>query len=354
MSCNSGLGCDIKTHTCVTPCGGTGQACCDGPETRATKWTADGKLYSPNTYNMKEMCVGGACNAATHACFGCGTVDGGACCPPDAAQATARCFGHNMSCGFTDAFATRGVCHACGIVNRAPCESGCDPDLGIRNHLCNVCGAQGQLPCDAGCNSGLETARGFCSQCGRVGQPACDRGCNAGSQAINGICTACGQNGQASCGGNCANGLVPVNGVCRPCGGNGQIACSGHRCNYPLKIANGVCRQCGAAGQIPCDSGCTSPLISVNGVCVVKDQTQPQACSPLNASCVPPTQPGTHCCQQSGAPLSCVFQTCKACVPHGGVCQLHGTQICCAYNDTCKLDPASGEAVCDIPDGPNP
>jgi len=78
--------------------------------------------------------------------------------------------GHNMSCGFTNAFATRGVCHACGIVNRPPCESGCDPGLGVRNHPCNVCSAQGQLPCDAGCNSGLETARGLCSQCGRVGQ----------------------------------------------------------------------------------------------------------------------------------------------------------------------------------------
>src|ERR1700693_795719 len=40
VACGKGLGCDILSNTCVQPCGGSGQACCDGPETRATKWTS--------------------------------------------------------------------------------------------------------------------------------------------------------------------------------------------------------------------------------------------------------------------------------------------------------------------------
>ena len=88
VACQEGLGCDIITNKCVQPCGVTGGVCCDGPETRAPKWTADGKVYSPNYFNMREMCDAGACSVQTHRCSACGTTGGGACCGPDAAQAT--------------------------------------------------------------------------------------------------------------------------------------------------------------------------------------------------------------------------------------------------------------------------
>lgn len=91
VACGTGLGCDVTSNTCVQPCGGTGQVCCDGPETRAPKWTNDGRVYSPNYFGMREMCDRGACDIPSHRCFDCGTVDGAPCCPPDAAQATARC-----------------------------------------------------------------------------------------------------------------------------------------------------------------------------------------------------------------------------------------------------------------------
>jgi hypothetical protein len=92
VSCQQGLGCDITTNKCVSPCGSPGQVCCDGPETRAVKWTADGKVYSPNSWNMREMCDTGVCDKQTHRCITCGTQAGGPCCSSDAAQATARCF----------------------------------------------------------------------------------------------------------------------------------------------------------------------------------------------------------------------------------------------------------------------
>src|SRR6478672_12850118 len=80
VACDKELGCDITTDLCVSPCGGVGQACCDGPETRSPKWTLDGKVYSPNYWNMREMCDSGACAPTTHRCFACGTSDGAACC----------------------------------------------------------------------------------------------------------------------------------------------------------------------------------------------------------------------------------------------------------------------------------
>src|SRR5664279_719656 len=96
VSCDQGLGCDVATKTCVAPCGGPGQPCCDGPDTSALKWTADGAVYSPNWWNVREMCTG-ACDKQTHRCFTCGMTDLSPCCPPDAAQATARCRGTDLT-----------------------------------------------------------------------------------------------------------------------------------------------------------------------------------------------------------------------------------------------------------------
>lgn len=356
VSCKSGLGCDLANDVCVQPCGGPGQACCDGPETRAPKWTADGRIYSPNWFGMQEMCRGGACDRPSRRCFTCGTRDGESCCPPDAAQATARCFGQNMSCEFSNSSATAGTCRLCGARFKPPCELGCDPGLKLLNGVCDFCGAEGQRPCDQiGCDRGLGTVQGLCRRCGAVGQIPCDRGCNAGAVAANGICVACGGAGQPPCAQGCGYGYTPIGGVCRPCGAEGQPPCA-QRCNYPLKVAGGVCRQCGAQGQIPCDSGCNHLLVPINGVCAPQQGPTPQQCAVLNQACVPntqPTQPGQlHCCQPSSPPLLCVWQKCVACVRHSETCQLGGTQVCCDYGESCVLDTATGNAVCDLPDSP--
>jgi hypothetical protein len=212
VSCQDGLGCDITTGKCVSPCGGTGKVCCDGPGTRATKWTPDGKVYSPNTWNMREMCDQGACDRQSHRCFACGTQDGAPCCPPDAAQATARCIGTHVECEFDPVgFFVSGTCRGCGIKGKPPCRWGCDPGLDIRNGLCDICGGDSQSPCDRGCNRGLGLAHGLCAECGGQGQPPCDSGCNSGTILINGVCTACGDEGQPPCAGMTCHGDLHPN-----------------------------------------------------------------------------------------------------------------------------------------------
>lgn len=351
VSCQQGLGCDITTNKCVSPCGGTGQACCDGPETRAIKWTADGKLYSPNSWNMKEMCGTGACEAQTHKCFTCGTQDGGACCPPDAAQATARCVGDFLECQFNPGgFAVSGTCRACGSQGKPPCRWGCDTGLDLFNGRCELCGGDRQLPCDSGCKPGLGMAQGLCRACGNVGQVPCDNGCSGGLKLKSGVCAVCGGQGQAPCDAGCGAGTRLINGVCAPCGANGQPPCSSG-CNYPMKVAGGVCRVCGGNGQIACDTGCNSGLVLNGGTCAPPGSSPPETCAHNTESCVADFVAGTHCCQ-SGGPLLCVYGHCKVCVPHGNVCTLGGTQTCCSAKDgdVCKLDPATGNAICDIPD----
>ena len=351
VSCDNNLGCDVATNKCVSPCGGTGQVCCDGPDTRATKWTADGKLYSPNTWNMKEMCATGGCDPASHRCFACGNADGQACCPPDAEQATARCVGENLHCQFTEStFARSGICRACGIAGREPCPWGCEGSLGVRGGLCAVCGGANQPPCDSGCQSGLGVARGVCAACGGLNQIPCDSGCRGGLGIKGGVCAACGGAGQPACDGGCKAGTRLIGGVCQACGGLNQQPCTSG-CNYPYKVAGGVCQQCGGQGQIPCDTGCNSGLVIVNNRCQPPGTGLPQACSALGQSCVADFVSGTHCCQ-SGGPLLCVYGQCRACVPHGNVCTIGGTQTCCSAKDgdVCRLDTDTGQATCGIPD----
>ena len=352
VACQTGLGCDIVTNKCVAPCGGTGQACCDGPETRAPKWTPDGKVYSPNYWNMKEMCDTGACERQSHRCFNCGMQDGQACCPPDAAQATARCVGDRLECQFDpQGFAESGTCRACGIRQRPPCPWGCDAGLGIRGGLCDLCGAANQPPCDTGCKPGLGLAQGVCRSCGNAGQAPCDTGCLGGLKLKSGICSVCGGANQPPCDAGCGNGARLINGVCVACGNEAQPPCT-NGCVPPRKVAAGVCRLCGGNGQGQCDFGCDQGLIFSNGKCVPPPNTpSPTACATSGQSCVADFVAGTHCCQTAG-PLLCVYNLCKACVPHGQVCAQGGTQTCCNAKDgdVCRLDTSSGQAICDIPD----
>jgi hypothetical protein len=320
VSCQEGLGCDVTTNKCVSTCGGPGQVCCDGPETRALKWTADGKVQSPNSWNLREMCNQGACDRQTHRCFACGTQEGAPCCPPDAAQATARCVGDHLQCQFDPlGFSKSGTCRACGSMGKPNCHWGCDTGLGIRNGLCVICGGKGQLACDDGCDTGLRIRNGLCDTCGGNGQLACDDGCQRGLTASGGVCW---QPQPPGGGGR-------VGGVSGSSGGSGST-------------------QCGASGQNPCASGCNQGLILSGGKCVVPPP--PATCALEGQACVADFVTGTHCCQ-TGGPLLCVFGHCKACVPHGEECKKGGSQICCSAKDgdTCMLDQFSGKDVCGIP-----
>jgi hypothetical protein len=215
VACSEGLGCDVRTDTCVKPCGGTGQVCCDGPETRAPKWTADGRVFSPNYINMREMCDAGACDRQSHRCESCGTRDGAACCPPDQAQATAFYTDTHLECEYQEhTFYQSGTCRACGQKGKAPCRWGCDPGLELRQGLCAICGGEDQPPCDRGCNAGLGIAQGLCRRCGAAGQIPCDQGCRYPLKVQNGFCAACGATGQAPCDSGCEFGTTLINGVC--------------------------------------------------------------------------------------------------------------------------------------------
>ena len=178
-------------------------------------------------------------------------------------------------------------------------------------------------------------------------------------KAKNGLCAVCGAVGQVPCDSGCNPGSRLVNGICRQCGYSGQVPCEGATpCVYPYKVAGGVCRACGTQGTIPCDTtGCGSGLTVVNGLCAKAEAPPPVTCASIGEPCVPNTQPliegRRYCCQNAGANASCVFGTCKACIPHGQVVPPFGTQICCDFADSVVIDPSTGNAVCEVPDGPD-
>lgn len=353
VACNVGLGCDIQTNKCVSPCGGTGQVCCDGPETRAPKWTADGRPYSPNTWDMQEMCKAGACERQSHRCFNCGTVDGQPCCPPDAAQATARCIGERLSCKFDETtFATRGTCIKCGIRGRPPCDWGCDPGLDLLKGMCEICGGDGQVPCDPpkGCKSGLGKIGGLCRICGGVNQIPCDNNaCNPGLGVLKGLCVACGGFGQGPCDKGCNPGLRSINGVCTPCGGLNQPPCTTYACNYPYRVApDGKCKPCGGLKQEPCDVGCDGNLVIINNQCSTPPTSEAPTCAQLGEGCVADFVAGKHCCKapNTSTPLICIPPTCKACIPRGQQCTKN--QTCCTYGDVCRLDVETNKETCGL------
>jgi hypothetical protein len=320
-------------------------------------------VYSPDPSARLEMCTTGACDKLTHRCSPCGTADGSACCPPDAAQATARCIGDpHLECQFDDPIrATSGTCIECGRQGKLPCYWGCDPGLDLRHRLCDVCGGEFQPPCDRGCNKGLGMANGLGRRCGLRGQIPCDIACTPSGcikeckyplKIRQGLCDFCGGDGQPSCDSGCDAGLNLIAGLCRRCGGTGEIPCA-HGCNPPLKVANGLCRLCGATGQPPCDSGgCLSGLVGVNGQCMPPQPPPPRNCANLGGACVADHVPGTHCCQGSSPPIRCVFGQCRVCVPHGEECAAFGSQLCCSIDDLCVLDQSTEKVVCDITDSP--
>ena len=355
VACQTGLGCDVAANVCVTPCGSAGQVCCDGPETRAVKWTKDGLPYSPNYWNMREMCNAGACETQSHRCFTCGTQDGQPCCPPDAAQATARCADNHLQCEWNpEGLYERGTCRACGSRLKPRCRWGCDSDLGILNNVCNVCGREGQPRCDDGCESGLGLVQGLCRVCGGNQQIPCEWGCRAPYGPKNGLCGVCGGSGNPPCDNGCGPGMRLINGKCTFCGNVNQPPCE-NGCNFKLGVAGGVCRTCGSLGQMPCDKGCEPGLIISGGKCVPPPGAPPPPeCSGAGQPCVADWQSGSHCCT-TGAPLLCTWNVkCEPCVPHGEECKIGAKWLCCNSKDGdyCVLDPAINKVICDIPDLP--
>jgi hypothetical protein len=356
VSCKQGLGCDLASGTCVAPCGGIGQACCDGPETRALRWTSDGRVLSPNSPFLREMCSAGACDKASHRCFACGTADGAPCCPPDAAQATARCIGDRLSCHFdATGFNTSGTCHMCGIRGREPCPGGCDPGLGMRQGLCEACSHEGEPPCDGGCQPNMTLEQGICRGCGHLNQRPCGPGCLVPLGVRGGLCVQCGGAGQGPCDNGCKSGLrLMSSGVCVACGHLNQPPCQAEGrdlCAVPLRVAGGLCQTCGAQGQIACDRGCDAGLTLVNNLCQRPSAPEPENCATLGQACSPPTGLGIQCCQ-SGPPLLCIFNQCRACIPSGQVCPPGPNQTCCKFGDVCRLEVEDGKekVACGVPD----
>jgi hypothetical protein len=333
VSCQQGLGCDITTNKCVSTCGGTGQVCCDGPETRATRWTAAGWLYSPNDRNLREMCGTGVCDRQTHRCITCGTREKGACCSSDASQATERCFrdsvtGHRLVCN--DPWeGAGGACVQCGNSGQPTCATA------------------GEAPCDDGLVE--RETDGICIPCGSANMPTCDVGepCRDGRSVPDWSSDKC----------------VPAGGPNQPCHPDGRCDYPAYFCNssrickyynYPnpggVGVGGGGGGVCGANGQIPCSStGCNQGLILSGGKCVRPSPT-PATCALEGQTCVADFVTGMHCCQ-AGGPLLCVYGHCKACVPHGEECKIVGSQICCNAKDgdTCVLDQFSEKVVCGIP-----
>ena len=160
VKCGKGLGCDISTLTCVSPCGAPGEACYDGPETRALGWRGLGDVYSLTGLGLIDMCAQGTCDQPTHRCVACSSAPGTACCPPDASQATARCIGINLDCKFEDGSqGTRGTCFYCGGISNPPCGRECEYPLKLNNSVCVLCGGIDEVACDdpfseSWCNKG--------------------------------------------------------------------------------------------------------------------------------------------------------------------------------------------------------
>ena len=267
VSCQKGLGCDITTNKCVSTCGIPGQVCCDGPETRAPKWTADGRIYSPNSRNMREMCDTGVCDKQTHRCITCGTQAGGPCCSSDAAQATTRCYrdaktGHRLVCN--DSWA--GNCVECGQVGQPTCkttgEAPCDDGGVEKNGLCVFCGWAGQPTCDRGepCRGGHSVPDRWFNECIAAGGPnqPCrpDGGCDYQGLFCNNsrICQSCGHPGETCCAPGNLDNLVSgntgclqpaecVNNRCFACGQKDLPVCPGKDfCRDGSEIVSGWCR----------------------------------------------------------------------------------------------------------------
>ena len=403
VHCGNALGCDIVEDKCVQPCGGVRQACCDGPETLAVKWTNKGTLYQPmvSAMGFRPMCDNGECDLQSHRCISCGVTLNSPCCPPDAQQATARCYGHDRLCEFDppddwvsgtciqcghihdppcswgceDDLEIRkgmcdvcgaefqppcdigcrpllkvamGLCRHCGAADQIPCDAGCDDSLKVQNGKCEVCGGEDQKPCDAGCDDGRKLANGVCRSCGHKGLIPCDSGCDAPLEVIDGLCSLCGADTQKPCSKGCHPPLEVIDGFCSACGGVTEKPCVAG-CNPPFKVLGGRCMKCGADGEVQCDAGCEPGLVLSGDIC---SQAPTQECAGSGSDCTTPYwgQPGPYCCRG----YVCIYGHCSVCIADDQECTAT-LQTCCTPGWVCKFDqekPNTLWGFCGIPDNP--
>lgn len=289
VTCNTGLGCDLASNTCVSPCGRAGQVCCDGPDTRAPQWTSDGRVYVP-TGLVREMCTGAVCDPQERRCkASCGLRKGQACCPPQPGIGVGTCQAPTLICDLVVGSNPYGTCQACGRLGQPSCAGGCFDRSVEQNGMCVGCGypgmpvCNGDPPCNAGaaphpthhatcveagwngqpcmpgslCHGGNQcNSRNICESCGMPGQRCCHLAgvapCSPG-ECSQGVCKACGYFNQPQCATEplCREG-TPHGGFCRPCGDAGQPCCRGmlQSCNAGMQCRDDACRVPSAGGGV--------------------------------------------------------------------------------------------------------
>jgi hypothetical protein len=260
VHCNAGLGCDVVTDTCVSPCGAAGQVCCDGPDTNAPRWKDNGRVEVPTGFLVRQMCLESVCNPIARRCMiGCGHEAGQACCPPQPAIGIATCIGTGLYCDFAPGSSSEaGICRQCGKPYQESCGGSCEGRFtDDSNDICVPCGPTGQLACDGPPDCDDERATPgpgrICVICGIGGDPACRFGkpCRRpflapdaagicrGTQAIGMPC------GRSS---ECREGICGQNGKCRwpqppPCGALHQPGCTvPPPCREGVLANDGFCR----------------------------------------------------------------------------------------------------------------
>jgi hypothetical protein len=236
VHCNSGAGCDITTNTCVASCGGGGQVCCDGPDTRAIQWKPDGRILQPSGPLVRDMCEGGICLDSRRCDVSCGRTAGAPCCPPDVAIGSATCKQGNLICAHDPNTFKSGTCLACGDQGQPPCDlDGCRFSAGSvrtveRNGVCVACGLPGTPKCSGLRKCGAGTApdprRDQCVIAGGKDELCLEGGfcgfdgmfCDASNK-----CRLCGQPGQRCC----PDRELLGGGRLLECGGFSNVACEG-------------------------------------------------------------------------------------------------------------------------------
>jgi hypothetical protein len=368
--CDTGFGC---LHGVCSACGQPGEPCCDDPMLQVTS-SGNTVVVSPlhgEDPHMYDACPNGTCVSGT--CQACGNTLNGRCCPADAVWAELTCKTKGLTCSsYEPSQLATARCVQCGVANGPPCSAprdgfACEPGTGLGpNGLCIACGQLGQPACDGSCQApyvasisvtiahdgSLKAApAGKCIFCGEPLQPACstDKPCNGTSYAPVSVgpyrVCACGVPGTPKC---YTNPSGPQSGTTgHPCGAIVAGCSDGRFCCGGACVLSDT-KNCGT-----CGNACTQGTTCQGSSCA--SQT---TCPAIADACVPDGMPGTHCCQPPGvaAPEVCNFGHCATCVLHGGLCTDYGTQICCdgKDGDSCVLDQASGQLVCNIPDSKEP
>jgi hypothetical protein len=246
-----------------------------------------------NACQVGEMCVNGACAAAT-----CG----------DTQTDPANCGACGNSC--SGGTCVGGMCQCTG--GGLSCGGACVPPNDPMN--CGTCG--NSCPAGTGCVNGACTCSPGFSACGTACVDTSSDGANCGTCGTNcatqgllcaaGACTATCPAGTAPCGGGCVDVQTSVTN-CGACGvicgagqtcaagacacGVGQTMCSGSCVDVATNAAN-----CGA-----CGTACAAGQQCVAGAC--SGGTPPPACPVGQEACSGVCVPAGSCSGAGGAPV---------------------------------------------------